>query len=158
MDHEKSPRITDEEILDALMTSRTVAEAAEKLGCARETVSRRKADREFQAKLSQARAERHQAIADRVDATMTAALIRLGQLLGDEPGNFGMTTGQLWSMRLRAIDLWLRTYFGVRAAARDELVRELEERLDGQERELALLRSLVMGSNGDGLKVPPYSR
>jgi hypothetical protein len=149
---------TDGEILDALMTSRTATEAAEKLGCTRETISRRKAEPDFQAMLAEARAARHQALGDGLHVLMDAHLIRARQYLLDDSMVSGMTPSQVARVRLQAMAEVRLVYFGARAAARDEDLRELEERLDSQDRELALLRRLVLGDgrmvNGEVPTIP----
>src|SRR6266545_5659026 len=119
---------TDGEILDALMTSRTATEAAEKLGCTRETISRRRAEPDFQVMLAKVRADRHEALGDGLHVLMDAGLIRARQYLVDDSRVLGMTPYQVARVRLAAMAEVSKVYFGGRAAARDEQVRELEDR------------------------------
>jgi hypothetical protein len=141
----RSRRIADSDILDALMVTRTDTEAAERLGCARETISRRRAKPEFQAKLEAARAERHRRIADRVDGTMDAAVIRVAQVLGEDPSNHGLTAWQLITARQRSMQLLKDFSLGLRAANRDDQLRQLEEEMRQARSELAMLRELILG-------------
>jgi hypothetical protein len=151
-------RIADADIIDALMVSRTDTEAADRLGIARETISRRRAQPGFAAKLEGARQERHVRITDRVDSVMDAAVIRVAHVLAEDGLNHGLTAYQLVNARRQAGQVLMSFYLGLRSAGRDDQLRQLEQEMTSARLELAELRALVgkgVSSNGhrDGAAV-----
>lgn len=139
-------------LIDALLSGRTVAQAAEDAHVSEPTVYRRLRDPSFQAALAEARTKRADRIADRAAEYLNAGLSVIGRYLVDDARDphLGMTPAQFHLRRVQAVWILARVHLACRSVYRDEEIRQLRDVLEGLEREVSTFRELY-GLEGGGV-------